>query len=96
MERELLNKEQINVLNQSVPGWELKGNKIERVFLFKNFVQAFGFITKVAITSEALGHHPEWSNVYSKVIIKLTTHDLGGLSSFDIQLAQLINQIAEG
>jgi len=60
---------------------------------FNNFVQAFGFMTQAAIIAEKMNHHPEWSNVYSRVIIDLTTHDADGISQLDFELAQKMNSI---
>ncbi len=68
-------------------------NGIVRRFKFANFVEAFGFMSRVAILSEKANHHPEWSNVYSNVEIYLTTHDAGGLTQKDIDLAKQIDQL---
>ncbi|MEM7470307.1 MAG: 4a-hydroxytetrahydrobiopterin dehydratase [Pseudomonadota bacterium] len=70
-------------------GWEKStdGKAIEKTFKFKNFVEAFGFMTRAAIHAEKLNHHPEWFNVYNRVEVKLTTHDTGGLSELDVKLA---------
>ena len=67
---------------------------ITRRFEFKNFQEAFGFMTRVALIAEAMDHHPDWSNVYNSVEVLLTTHDVGGLSSRDIKLARAIDEIA--
>ena len=91
MKGKLLNPQEITSLQQELPQWEVQGVRIKREWQFSNFVEAFGFITKVAMLSERMNHHPEWSNVYSSVIIELTTHDLGGLTDRDIQLAKAIN-----
>lgn len=74
-------------------GWaEVEGrDAIEKSYRFKNFVEAFGFMTKVALMAEKADHHPEWSNVYNKIDIVLTTHDAGGLSRSDIDLAKAID-----
>ena len=66
---------------------------ISRQFKFANFVEAWGFMTRVAIHAEKMNHHPEWSNVYNRVDITLTTHDCGGLSALDIGLAQKIEAL---
>ncbi len=71
--------------------WKVVDGKLNRAFKFKNFVDAFGFMTKVAIVAEKTGHHPEWSNVYSRVVIDLVTHDAGGIGPLDIELAKKID-----
>ena len=71
--------------------WKVVDGKLNRTFKFKNFVDAFGFMTKVAIVSEKMGHHPELSNVYNRVVIDLVTHDAGGIGPLDIELAQKID-----
>ena len=86
-------KVSIKELNKTISDWEIHENSLKKTFHFKNFVEAFGFMTKVAIISESICHHPEWSNVYAKVIINLTTHDLGGISSLDFKLAKAIDEI---
>ncbi len=78
-----------------LPGWALarEGLAIERAFTFADFVGAFGFMTQVALLAEKADHHPEWSNVYNRVDIALTTHDAGGLSQRDIDLAKAIEAL---
>lgn len=75
-------------------GWELIDGKLSKTFVFDSFVNAFGFMASVALTAEAMNHHPEWSNVYNRVSISLTTHDAGGISDLDFTLAQRIENIA--
>ena len=75
----------------SVPGWTRNGDGIERSYKFADFVAAFAFMTRVALLAEKADHHPEWSNVYNRVEIRLTTHDAGGLSTRDFALAKLID-----
>ena len=77
-------------------GWtEVEGrDAIYKEFKFKNFNQAFGFMTRVALTSEKMDHHPEWFNVYSRVQVTLTTHDCGGLSAKDVKLAKFMERAA--
>jgi 4a-hydroxytetrahydrobiopterin dehydratase len=74
-------------------GWKVANGKLNQKFEFKNFVQAFGFMTKVAMEAEKLNHHPEWFNVYNKVIIDLVTHDVDGISNYDIKLARIVNRL---
>ncbi|RIK44520.1 MAG: 4a-hydroxytetrahydrobiopterin dehydratase [Chloroflexi bacterium] len=79
----------------TVPGWAVVGGKLHREFKFKDFVGAFGFMTKVALLAEAANHHPEWRNVYNQVTIDLVTHAAGAaLSQRDFALAQAINRLA--
>jgi 4a-hydroxytetrahydrobiopterin dehydratase len=79
----------------TIPLWRLAddGVSINRSFRFKNFVTAFGFMSKVALLAERADHHPEWSNVYNRVDIRLTTHDADGLSMLDIGLAKEIDAL---
>lgn len=78
-------------------GWaEMDGrDAIQKTFQFKNFTRAFGWMTQVAIVAEKMDHHPEWSNVYRTVEVTLATHDVGGLSTLDITLAQKMDRLAE-
>ena len=77
-----------------VPGWEIVDGKLQKTFTFASFVMAFGFMSSVALLAEAMGHHPDWSNVYNRVTIALTTHDVGGISALDFTLAKKIAEIA--
>ena len=86
-----LTAEQRAALPQLLPHWQLNGEKLRRELRFVDFVEAFGFMAKVALVAEAIGHQPEWSNVWNRVVIELTTHDTAGLSSFDLALAQRID-----
>ncbi len=88
MSAEIIDKNMLKLV-----GWSLDNNKLNRQFLFANFVEAFAFMTQVALLAEAMNHHPEWSNVYNRVDIHLTTHDVGGLSERDFSLAQKINNL---
>ena len=75
-------------------GWGLKGGKLHREFQFANFVEAFGFMASVALVAEKMDHHPEWSNVYGRVSVDLTTHDAGGITTLDFELAEAMNATA--
>lgn len=79
----------------ALPEWILRadGKAIEREFRFKNFSQAWAFMSRVALLAEKHDHHPEWSNVYNRVAITLTTHDAGGLSERDAKLARAIDKL---
>ncbi len=78
-------------------GWQMAEGKdaIEKVFVFRNFIDAFGFMTRAAIWAEKWNHHPEWSNVYKTVNVTLITHDVDGLSMLDIKLAKKMNTLVE-
>ena len=89
----LLEAQDLIPLQKDLPQWEVQQSKLRRKWRFKNFVEAFGFMTKVALLAEAMNHHPEWSNVYSTVTIELTTHDQKGLTNLDVQLAKAINSL---
>jgi 4a-hydroxytetrahydrobiopterin dehydratase len=82
----------------ALPAWHQPNGqaRIEREFVFKNFVQAFGFMSQMALISEKQDHHPEWFNVYNRVRVQLTTHDAGGLSERDFVWAQAADQVAAG
>jgi 4a-hydroxytetrahydrobiopterin dehydratase len=74
--------------------WTIKNNALVREFIFKDFVEAFGFMSKVALLAEAQGHHPEWTNVYNRLTIKLSTHDAGNtVTAQDYRLAESINAL---
>jgi 4a-hydroxytetrahydrobiopterin dehydratase len=76
-------------------GWSLENKKLHRQFQFPSFVEAFGFMSSVALVAESMGHHPEWSNVYNRVTVDLTTHDAGGITNLDVELAKKMNQLAQ-
>ncbi len=82
----------------TLPEWQLEpdGKAIARTFRFADFRTAFGFMTEAAIEAEKLDHHPEWSNVYRTVEVRLTTHDASGLTELDIELARRMDLIAVG
>jgi len=88
-----MSRQEIKVGLEELPRWDLKEEKLHRELKFKNFVQAFGFMAQAAIIAEKLNHHPEWSNVYSRVTLDLTTHEAGGISQRDFELAQELNSI---
>lgn len=79
---------------KSLPGWELGEDRILRKFRFKNFVEAFGWMTSVALVAEGMNHHPEWRNVWATVEVELTTHDAGGLTESDMKLASKMNELS--
>jgi 4a-hydroxytetrahydrobiopterin dehydratase len=90
-----LNSAEREQLAKNLPDWRLASGRdaLVREFKFKDFVEAFGFMTQIAILAEKMDHHPEWSNVYNRVEILLTTHDCDGLSARDTTLAQAIDRL---
>jgi 4a-hydroxytetrahydrobiopterin dehydratase len=75
-------------------GWSRKDEGIEKTFVFSDFVAAFGWMSAVALVAERMNHHPEWLNVYKTVQVRLSTHDAGGLTSLDFELAAAMDQMA--
>jgi 4a-hydroxytetrahydrobiopterin dehydratase len=88
-----LSLEQITALAADLPAWRVENGKLRRDFRFEDFNAAFGFMARVALVAESLGHHPEWSNVWNRVTIDLTTHDSGGLTDLDVTLARRIDHL---
>ena len=88
-----LNDEQVSAALTGLSGWELVEGKLHREFKFGNFVEAFGFMSRVALVAERMDHHPEWFNVYSRVVIDLRTHDCDGISDRDFELAGTIDKL---
>ena len=79
---------------KNLPGWSVVNEKFHKEFQFDNFNQAFGFMTRAAMEIEKMNHHPEWFNVYNKITIELTTHDAGGITKNDVNLAKILNSLA--
>lgn len=88
-----LTSAEIATLSSILPEWGVVDGKLRRQFAFADFSEAFGFMARVALAAESLGHHPEWSNVWNRVTIALTTHDTGGLSNLDVGLARRIDAL---
>lgn len=88
-----LTEAEIASLLPNVSGWSVANGKLHREFACKDFVTAFGNMTRVALAAEKMDHHPEWFNVWNKVIIDLTTHSVNGISDYDFKLAEKINEI---
>ncbi len=91
MKHKKLSGNELNEIIRNMKGWELKDEKLQKSFKFTNFVEAFGFMTRIALEAERMNHHPEWSNVYNNVTIKLSTHDADGITDHDIKLAKIID-----
>jgi 4a-hydroxytetrahydrobiopterin dehydratase len=81
---------------KEAPGWSLSkdGKGIEKTFKFKDFIEAFGFMTSSALVAQSMDHHPDWSNAYNKVEVTLSTHDAGGLTKNDFELAKAMDRFA--
>ena len=94
MGNQTLSEERIAERLREVPDWMENSGGIEREFQFQDFTRAFSFMTAVALEAEKMNHHPEWSNVYNKVRIRLSTHDAGGLTDLDFELARLADSLA--
>jgi 4a-hydroxytetrahydrobiopterin dehydratase len=90
-----LSSDAINAALAELPGWSLENGKLHRQFQFPSFVEAFGFMSSVALVAETMNHHPEWFNVYNRVTVDLTTHDAGGITDKDIALARKMNELAQ-
>lgn len=91
-EKHLNENEVIEQLSQ-LNGWTFENNALKKEFRFSDFTRAFAFMTSVAAEAEKMNHHPEWTNIYNKVFIRLSTHDAGGITQRDFKLAILIDKI---
>lgn len=89
-----LTESEIAAAVATLAGWKVEDNALVSDWRFANFDVAFGFMTRIAVEAERLDHHPEWSNVYNRVTIRLTTHDTGGITTMDTALAQFISETA--
>ena len=89
----LLSLQEREDLRATLTQWQVEDERLKRQWQFSDFSEAFAFMTRVALLAEAKQHHPNWSNVYNRVTIELTTHDLGGLSNLDAELAQSIDAL---
>ncbi len=89
-----LTPQEVTAHLNKLEGWTISNDKLHKEFKFSDFVAAFGFMSSMALVSESMGHHPEWFNVYNKVVVDLTTHDAGGISMLDINWADKANQLS--
>jgi 4a-hydroxytetrahydrobiopterin dehydratase len=89
-----LDSQEIEAALKSLGGWRVEGGKLHREYRFADFVEAFGFLAAAALVAERKNHHPEWFNVYSTVRIDLTTHDAGGITAKDLDLAKEFEKLA--
>ena len=93
MEVNKLTNQEIESKIKALDGWEIKDLKLHKLFKFKNFNQALSFMVGVGLNCEKINHHPEWSNVYGNVDVKLTTHRVAGITELDFKLAQIMDKI---
>lgn len=89
-----LKKKEVDQRLLALPKWTRRDGKLVRELVFADFSEAFGFMARVGLLAEAMGHHPDWSNVWNKVSIALSTHDAGGITDKDFELAAKIDQVA--
>lgn len=95
MTRKKLNEDQLQKALDELPGWQIKDGKLHKTFKFESFAQAIGWMVSVAIFADKNDHHPEWSNVYSRVRVDLSTHDLdNAISNLDLELARKMDSLA--
>ncbi len=91
----VLSPDQLDAALGQLDGWDIQNGKLHRQYQFPSFVEAFGFMSSLALVAESMGHHPEWFNVYNRVTIDLTTHDAGGITQKDVDLAKKANELAK-
>ena len=91
----VLSPDQLDVALGQLDNWSIQNGKLHRQYQFPSFVEAFGFMSSLALVAESMGHHPEWFNVYNRVTIDLTTHDAGGITQKDVDLAKKANELAK-
>ena len=89
-----MKSDEIEARLREIAGWTLESGKLHRDFKFENFIEAFGFMAASALVAEKMDHHPEWSNIYNRVAVDLTTHDAGGVTELDFELAAAMNSHA--
>jgi 4a-hydroxytetrahydrobiopterin dehydratase len=94
MARPRLSEDELAHALSELPGWSLAAGKLHREYRFANFSAAFGFMTRVALAAECMNHHPEWSNVWNRVVVDLVTHDSGGVTASDVALAKTMEALA--
>ncbi|MCI0395069.1 MAG: 4a-hydroxytetrahydrobiopterin dehydratase [Chloroflexi bacterium] len=94
MAKRKLTEEELKEALAQLPGWEVKDGKLHKTFKFQSFAQAIGWMVSVAVYADKLDHHPDWCNVYRKVEVDLITHDLGALSTYDLELAARMETLA--
>jgi 4a-hydroxytetrahydrobiopterin dehydratase len=93
MPRSKLSEAEIAAALAQAPGWSVVNGKLHREFRFQDFSEAFGFMSRAALAAEQMNHHPEWCNVWNKVVVDLSTHDAGGITQRDFELAAKMNRL---
>jgi len=93
-DRRKLTDEELDDALEKLDGWSVEAGKLHKEYGFTDFVEAFGFMASVALAAEKKNHHPEWFNVYDTVRIDLSTHDVGGITTWDVELAEEMDRIA--
>jgi 4a-hydroxytetrahydrobiopterin dehydratase len=88
-----LSESELRSALHALTGWTVLDGKLHREYKFADFIHAFGFMASAAIVAEAMGHHPEWCNVYNRLTVDLTTHDAGGISGKDLELARKLDSL---
>lgn len=89
----ILSQEEIDRELEGLPGWSVLDGKLHREMEFESFNQAFGFMARAALEIEKMNHHPEWSNTYNRLVVDLVTHDAGGITRNDTELAKILNSL---
>lgn len=95
MARQKLTDAELKAALDRLPGWTIANDKLHREYKFPDFAHAFGFMATAAVLIDKMNHHPEWSNVYNRVTVDLTTHDAGGITQKDVELAGVLENIAD-
>jgi len=93
--RTKLTDSQIESALSKLPGWTLASGKLHREYKFPDFAHAFGFMAVVATQAEKMDHHPDWTNIYNRVSVNLSTHDVGGITELDLKLAGIMEKVAQ-
>jgi 4a-hydroxytetrahydrobiopterin dehydratase len=89
-----LSDAELEIARTRLNGWQVENGKLHKEFRFPDFVHAFGFMSAAALRIERMNHHPEWFNVYGTIRVDLTTHDSGGITAKDVELAQILDELA--
>ncbi len=93
-ERRKLTDDELRAALNRLPGWAVHDAKLHREYEFPDFARAFGFMATAAVLIEKMNHHPEWKNIYNRVIVRLTTHDTGGITARDVELAHVLEDVS--